>query len=404
MKIPKGFRFGVAEAAIKKPGRLDLALIFSEKDAAIAGVFTTNKIKGAPVKLDIERIKSGKARAIVANSGNANVCNGTRGMRDANEMARIAALGLGVEEETVYIASTGVIGAPLPMERIRPKLSAAAEDTRSGSKNAKKAKNPSCFEDVAAAIMTTDTFPKLAAKSFKAGGREIRIAAVAKGSGMIHPNMATMLCFIITDLNISRAALARALKGSVEKSFNRITVDGDTSTSDTVLIMANGLAGNAQLNASSDGYAQFCRALDAVTSELARMVAKDGEGATKLVEVHVKGAKTKKDALRGAFTIADSPLVKTAINGNDANWGRIMAALGRSGINIEEEKIDIYLGKIKIVGKGMSKGKDAEAGKLLRESKEISLVVDLNLGGESEKVLTCDLTEEYIRINAEYRT
>ncbi|MDA8090571.1 MAG: bifunctional glutamate N-acetyltransferase/amino-acid acetyltransferase ArgJ, partial [Nitrospiraceae bacterium] len=277
-------------------------------------------------------------------------------------------------------------------------------DTRSGSKNAKKAKNPSCFEDVAAAIMTTDTFPKLAAKSFKAGGREVRLAAVAKGSGMIHPNMATMLCFIITDLNISRAALARALKGSVEKSFNRITVDGDTSTSDTVLIMANGLAGNAQLNASSDGYAQFCRALDAVTSELARMVAKDGEGATKLVEVHVKGAKTKKDALRGAFTIADSPLVKTAINGNDANWGRIMAALGRSGINIEEEKIDIYLGKIKIVGKGMSKGKDAEAGKLLRESKEISLVVDLNLGGESEKVLTCDLTEEYIRINAEYRT
>ncbi|MDA8085777.1 MAG: bifunctional glutamate N-acetyltransferase/amino-acid acetyltransferase ArgJ [Nitrospiraceae bacterium] len=395
MKIPKGFSFGVAEAAIKKPGRPDMAVIFSEKEAAIAGVFTTNRIKGAPVKLDIERIKKGRAGAIVVNSGNANVCNGQKGIRDAREMARIAALGLGIDEETVYVASTGVIGTPMPMERIKPVLAAMAKG--SGAL-------VSGFEDVARAMMTTDTFPKYAARSFKLDGREVRIAAVAKGSGMIHPNMATMLCFIITDIGIGKAALNRALRDSVDKSFNRITVDGDTSTSDTVLLMANGLAGNPPVKISSGGYAQFSRALDDITTELARMVARDGEGATKLIEVHVKGAKTKKDALSGAFTIADSPLVKTAFFGNDANWGRIMAALGRSGISIEEEKVDIYMGKIKIVGGGKSKGKDAEAGRLLKASKEISLVVDLNLGVWSEKVLTCDLTDEYVRINAEYRT
>ena len=395
MHIPKGFGFRVAEAAIKKPGRPDLALIYSEKEAAAAGVFTTNKIKGAPVRLDIDRIKDGRARAIIVNSGNANVCNGQKGMRDAREMARIASLGLGVDEKTVYVASTGVIGTPMPMERIRPKIAAMAEDA---------SKYTAGFEDVARAIMTTDTFQKYASRSFKLDGREVRIAAVAKGSGMIHPNMATMLCFIITDMRIGRAALNLALKSSVEKSFNRITVDGDTSTSDTVLIMANGLARNSPVRQSSEGYALFSRALDAITTELARMVARDGEGATKLIEVHVKGAKTQKDALRGAFTIAESPLVKTAFFGNDANWGRIMAALGRSGISIEEEKVDIYMDKIKIVGKGKTTGKDSEAGKLLRESKEISLVVDLHLGTGSEKVLTCDLTGEYIRINAEYRT
>ncbi len=408
MKIPKGFSFNVAEAAIKKSGRPDIALIYSEKEAAIAGAFTTNRIKGAPVKLDIERIKTGKARAIVANSGNANVCNGQKGMKDAREMARIAARGLGVDEGTVYVASTGVIGAPLPMERIKPGLAAMARDLASTS----KPRGLAGLEDAARAIMTTDTFPKYAARSFKLDGKEVRVAAVAKGSGMIHPNMATMLCFIITDLKIGKNELNRALKDSVEKSFNRISVDGDTSTSDTVLIMANGLAGNPPLKRASarflpnrnSPYALFTRALDSITQELARMIVRDGEGATKLIEVHVKGAKTKKDALRGAFTIANSPLVKTAFYGNDANWGRIMGALGRAGIDIEEERVDISLGKIKIVSKGTSKGKDAEAGRLLRESREITLAVDLNLGKESEKVLTCDLTGEYVRINAKYRT
>ncbi len=405
MKIPKGFTFSTAEAGIKKPGRKDLALIYSEEAAAAAGVFTTNKIKGAPVKLDIARIRSGMAQAIIANSGNANVCTGRQGMLDAVEMARLAAEGLGIDEDLVFVCSTGVIGTPLPMDRIRPRIHELAKGVHPAKGiNPVKGRARTSIEDAARAIMTTDTFPKTAAKSFRISGREVRIAAIAKGSGMIHPNMATMLCFIMTDLSIGKGLLQKALKASVEKSFNRITVDGDTSTSDTVLIMANGLAGNPPPAESSGGYAAFRKALDQTTGLLARMVAADGEGATKLIEVLVKGAATKKDALRGAASIANSPLVKTALYGNDANWGRIMMALGKSDIAIEEEKVDIYLKRLKIVGKGMSMGKDDEAGSLLRESKEIKLTVDLNLGPHSEEILTCDLTEQYVRINAEYRT
>ncbi|MDA8387210.1 MAG: bifunctional glutamate N-acetyltransferase/amino-acid acetyltransferase ArgJ [Nitrospiraceae bacterium] len=398
MKIPRGFLFSTAGAGIKKPGRQDLALISSVETAVCAGMFTRNKIKGAPVKLDIERIRSGKARAIIANSGNANVCTGKQGLLDAREMALIAAKGLGIDENLVFVCSTGVIGAPLPMERIRPRIAEMAENIgRAG------------IEDAARAIMTTDTFPKTASKSLRIAGREVRIAGIAKGSGMIHPDMATMLSFIITDLAIGKGAigkglLQRALKASVEKSFNRVTVDGDTSTSDTVLIMANGLAGNPPLTGPGKDYAVFAQALDHVALELAAMVAADGEGATKLIRVLVKGAASKKDALRGAFAVANSPLVKTAFYGNDANWGRIMAALGKSGIAIEEEKVDIHLERLKLVNKGVSTGKDAPAADLLRKNKEIGLTIDLNLGPWSEKVLTCDLTGEYVAINAEYRT
>ena len=403
MKIPKGFLFSAAEAGIKKAkaGRKDLVLIYSEKEAACAGVFTRNRIKGAPVKLDIERIKAGKARAIVANSGNANVCTGRQGLIDAREMARIAAKGLGVDENLVFVCSTGVIGAPLPMERIRPPLYRMAGEAAKG-KGQKGAGLP--IEEAARAIMTTDTFPKTAARSFRISGRQAHMAGIAKGAGMIHPDMATMLSFIVTDLSISVGLLQRALKESAEKSFNRVTVDGDTSTSDTVLIMANGLAGNPVIKKPGKEYDTFKKALDDVAGELAKMVAADGEGATKLIEVTVRGAASKKDALRGAFTVAESPLVKTAVYGNDANWGRIMMALGRSGIAIEEEKVDISLGRIKIVKRGMSMGNDGPAADLLRNSKEIAIVIDLHLGPWDEKVLTCDLTEDYIKINAEYRT
>ena len=393
MKIPRGFLFSTAAAGIKKPGRADLALIYSEAEAACAGMFTTNRIKGAPVKLDIERIRSGRGQAIIANSGNANVCTGRRGMLDAKEMALLAAKELNLDEKLVFVCSTGVIGAPLPMETMRPRIrEMAANAGRSG------------IGDTARAIMTTDTFAKTAAGTFRVSGKEVRIAGVAKGSGMIHPNMATMLCFLMTDISIGRGLLQKALAGSVEKSFNRVTVDGDTSTSDTVLIMANGLAGNPRINRPGKEYDVFKKTLDRITGELARMVARDGEGATKLIEITVKGAAAKKDALRGAATIAGSPLVKTALYGNDANWGRIMAALGRSGISVEEEKVDIYLGRIKIVGKGMSTGRDKEAASLLRKEKEISIIVNLNIGPHSDKVLTCDLTPEYVKINAEYRT
>ncbi|MDA8170104.1 MAG: bifunctional glutamate N-acetyltransferase/amino-acid acetyltransferase ArgJ [Nitrospiraceae bacterium] len=390
---PKGFLFSTEEAAIKKPGRKDLALIYSEKDAAAAGAFTTNSVKGAPVRLCLARISSGRARAIIANSGNANVCTGKQGAKDALEMAGLAAKGLGIDENLVYVCSTGVIGTPLPMERMRPKIRKLAESAGGAS-----------LEDAARAIMTTDTFPKLISKTFRISGREVRIAGIAKGSGMIHPRMATMLCFIMTDLNIGKGLLKKALRESVEKSFNRITVDGDTSTSDTVLMLANGLAGNPSVAAGAKEYKTFRGALDSMTQEFARMIVKDGEGASKLVEVVIKGAASAREALQGAFAVARSPLVKTAICGNDANWGRIMCALGYSGIKMDEGKVDISIGGLKIVNKGTATGKDSEAGRLLSESREITLVIELHAGLFSEKVLTCDLTEEYVRINAEYRT
>jgi glutamate N-acetyltransferase/amino-acid N-acetyltransferase len=391
--LPKGFLLATEEAAIKKPGRKDLLLIYSEAEAAMAGVFTTNKVKGAPVRLCIGRIRSGRGRAIISNSGNANVCTGRRGMRDAREMAGIVARGLSVDERLVHVCSTGVIGAPLPMERIRPKLEGISADLgRAG------------LEEAARAIMTTDTFPKLASKTLRISGKTVRIAAVAKGAGMIHPKMATMLCFIMTDAAVGKGLLKRLLKDAADRTFNRLTVDGDTSTSDTALLMANGLAGNAPVVAGSKDAARFGRALHDICHELARMIARDGEGATKLVEVEVRGAKSAKDAARGAFAVANSLLVKTALYGNDSNWGRIMAALGSSGIAMDEEKTDIYIGKVKIAGRGRATGKDALAGEVLKRSKEVRLSVNLGLGDASDRVLTCDLSEEYVRINAEYRT
>lgn len=396
MIIPRGFLFATEEAAIKKPGRDDLALIYSTADAVMAGAFTTNKIKGAPVKLCLRRIRSGEGRAIVINSGNANVCTGPGGLKDAARMAREAARELSIGERLVYVCSTGVIGTPLPMERVMPGLKRLA--AKAGSAG---------LEEAARAIMTTDTFPKIASKRFRAGGKEVRLAAIAKGAGMIRPDMATMLCFVITDMAIGRRPLAAALKNAVEGSFNRISVDGETSTSDTVLIMANGLAGNPLVTGTkSAGFVAFKEALDAVTSSLARMIVKDGEGATKLVEIELIGAASAGDALKGAFAIAHSPLVKTAIYGNDANWGRIMSALGASGIRIKEQKVDIFLERLKIVAKGTPLGKDKEAEEILKKNSEIKITVNLNLGPASrkEKVLTCDLTEEYVKINARYRT
>lgn len=391
--LPKGFLISTASAGIKRPGRTDIALVYSETDAACAGVFTQNKVKGNPVKLDMERIRSGRGRGIVANSGNANVANGKTGLPDAREMARIPAHILGVPEELMYVCSTGVIGAPMPMEKIKPALKSAALKPGSAT-----------LEDAAQAIMTTDKFQKISSKTIILNGKRARIAAIAKGAGMIHPKMATMLCFIITDVNIGSDLLDAALRQAADKSFNRLTVDGDTSTSDTVLILANGLCGNPALKAGSREFEAFSAALDTITLELARMIAKDGEGASKMIEVVIKGAASKEDATAAAYAIAKSPLVKTAIYGNDANWGRIIAAIGYSGAQMEEEKVDIWLDRLKIVSRGTSRGKDREAGALLRSKKEITITADLRLGSASERVLTCDLTEEYIKINAEYRT
>ncbi|MDA8214266.1 MAG: bifunctional glutamate N-acetyltransferase/amino-acid acetyltransferase ArgJ [Nitrospiraceae bacterium] len=392
MNTPKGFLFSAVEAAIKKPGRKDLALIFSEGEAVVSGMFTKNNIKAAPVRLDMKLIKSGKGQAIIVNSGNANACTGKQGMKDAVEMAELAATALGLKPNNAYVCSTGVIGTLMPMERIRPKVSELANNLGKAS-----------IDNVAAAIMTTDTFPKTISKRIKIDGKTITISGVCKGAGMICPDMATMLCFIMTDANIEKSALNKALKIAVQKSFNRITIDGDMSTNDTVLVMANGMVGNKPIKANSKDFEVFAKAVSDITYELSRMIVKDGEGATKLVEIEIRNAKSDKDAEKGAFAIANSMLVKTAIYGNDANWGRIMAALGYSGIAIKEEKTEIFFNGLKIVTKGMGIGKDKEANEKLK-SKEIKIVVDLHLGKGTAKVLTCDLTEDYVKINAEYRT
>ena len=390
--IPKGFLFSTVEAAIKKPGRKDLALIYSEAEANTAGMFTSNKVKAAPVKLDMKRIRSGRGQAIIVNSGNANACTGKKGMEDAVEMTRLVAHRLKMKSSLVYVCSTGVIGTPMPMDRITAKISGLMENF-----------GKSAIEDVAAAIMTTDTFPKILRKKVRIGSKVGNIAGICKGAGMICPHMATMLCFIMTDISVNQQTLNRALKDSVKKSFNRITIDGDMSTNDTVLIMANGMIGNEELSERSEAYAAFKKSLDEITYGLSRLIALDGEGATKLVEIDLKGAKSEADAEKAAFAVANSNLVKTAIYGNDSNWGRIMAAIGYSGIDMKEEKVDIYFGRVKAVDKGLTTGRDTEAAKVLK-GKNIKIVIDLHLGKYAAKVLTCDMTEEYIRINADYRT
>lgn len=390
--IPKGFLFSTAEAAIKKPGRKDLALIYSKVEANIAGMFTTNKVKAVPVRLDMKRIKGGRGQAIVVNSGNANACTGKKGMEDAAEMANLVAHGLKIKPAFVFVSSTGVIGTPMPMDRIRPNISELI-------KNLGKA----VIEDVAGAIMTTDTFPKIVRKKVKIKGKTGSIVGICKGAGMICPRMATMLCFIMTDIAVHRKALDKVLDESVKKSFNRITVDGDMSTNDTVLIMANGMLGNEEITEKSESYAAFRNSLSGVTYELSKLIAMDGEGATKFIEIEVKGARNEADAEKAAFAVGNSNLVKTAMYGNDANWGRIMAALGYSGIDIKEEKVDIYFSKVKMVSKGMTTGKDKEAGDVLRQ-KQVKIIINLHTGKASAKVLTCDMTEQYVRVNADYRT
>jgi glutamate N-acetyltransferase/amino-acid N-acetyltransferase len=390
--IPKGFLFSIVEAAIKKPGQKDLALIYSEVEANIAGTFTTNKIKAAPVKLDMKKIRSGRGQAIIVNSGNANACTGEKGMKDAVETVRLVAQGLHIKPSLVYVCSTGVIGMPMPMERIRPRIPVLIDNLGNSS-----------IEEVAEAIMTTDTFPKIVKKKIRIASRTGSIAGICKGAGMIWPHMATMLCFIMTDVAVSQRTLDKVLNDAVKDSFNRITVDGDMSTNDTALIMANGIIGNPQVTEKSESYHVFKNALCEVTHELSRLIVKDGEGASKFIEIEVKGARSIIEAEKAAFAVANSKLVKAAIYGSDANWGRIMTALGYSGITVKEEKVDIYFGKIRIVNKGLSTGRDKEANEVLKR-KDIKIVIDLHLGRSSAQVLTCDLTEEYIRVNAAYRT
>ncbi len=389
--IPEGYLFSVAQAHIKYEGRNDMGLILSEKTAQVAGVFTKNLVKAAPVIISRKRIRKGMARAILVNSGNANACTGEQGTRDALELSRELSEMLNLPENEILIASTGVIGAPLPVERMKGALSGLISGL-----------NSQRLPELAKAIMTTDTFEKLYSTVFTIGRESFTVTGVAKGAGMIAPDMATMLSFIITDAMVTGDALKRALKEVVEDTFNSITVDGDMSTNDTVILMANGAKGGPCI--SKKYYRVFRDALYEVMDALARMIASDGEGATRLITIMVEGAVTKKDARKAALTIANSPLVKTAIYGRDANWGRIMAALGRSGARIHQEKTGISINGIEIVKNGLSTGRDSDAQKTMSEQEEVVIKVSLGLGRQTYRVYTCDLTEEYIRINAEYRT
>jgi glutamate N-acetyltransferase/amino-acid N-acetyltransferase len=390
--IIQGFKASAVAAGLKKGGGRDLALIFSEKVSVAAGVFTTNRVEAAPVILSRENIQDGKVRAIIANSGNANACTGKDGLENARRTADLVAGELGIKPGEVLVASTGVIGVPLPMDLIGP---AIPDLGRTLSQEG--------LSHMAEAIMTTDSFPKISRFKGVAGGKPYHILGIAKGAGMIMPDMATMLCFILSDIRIDTDELRKAVSSSVATTFNRISVDGDTSTNDMVLVMANGLTGNGAL--SSGDYERFQKGLIFVMDELATMIVRDGEGATKLISLKIKGAATDMDALAAARAIANSSLVKTAFYGQDPNWGRIMAVLGRSGIRMREEDVSIWVDDVKIVVGGLGNGYDSEteAAKRMAE-KEFSVTIDLHQGEYEDRILTCDLTHDYITINAEYRT
>jgi glutamate N-acetyltransferase/amino-acid N-acetyltransferase len=389
-----GYKAWGISCGIKKSEKKDLAIIYSDREATVAGVFTKNRVKAAPVLLDMARVKSGKGQVIVANSGCANACTGKRGLADARETSEAAARELGIKPEAVLVASTGVIGEFLPLTKVATGIATAA-----GLLSA------TGWEQAAEAIMTTDIYPKLSIVQEEIGGKTVTVAGIAKGSGMIHPNMATMLCFIVTDAAVPAPLLRKALIASTEKSFNSITVDGDMSTNDMILCMANGAAGNKRIAAGSKEFKKFQACLDAVARALARQVVRDGEGATKFVEIEVRNAKNPVEAKRAAMTVAKSSLVKTALFGEDANWGRIMAALGYSGVEMDEARTDIYIGKAKLVEKGLGLGKaaDREASLALKQ-REVQVVVDLHKGKGNATVWTCDLSYEYVKINAAYRS
>jgi glutamate N-acetyltransferase/amino-acid N-acetyltransferase len=389
-----GFKAWGIHSGIKKNGKKDLAIIYADREATVAGVFTKNRVKAACLLLNAARVKSGKGRAIIANSGCANACTGKRGFADARATAEIAAGELGVKPDSVYVASTGVIGEFLPMPKIATGIATAVGLL-----------STSGWEQAAEAIMTTDIYPKLSIVQEEIGGKTVTVAGIAKGSGMIHPNLATMLCFIVTDANVSASMLKKALLASTDRSFNNITVDGETSTNDMILCMANGAAGNKRPAAGSRELKKFQACLDAVARSLAKQVVRDGEGATKFVELEVRGAKNPVEAKRAAMTVAKSSLVKTALFGEDANWGRIMASLGNAGVEMDESRTDIYVGKAKLVEKGLGQGKAADRDAALAlKQREIQIIVDLHKGKASATVWSCDMSYEYIKINAAYRS
>lgn len=378
---------------MKKDGKKDLAIVCSEDIAAAAGVFTKNVVKGHSLQVTMEHIKNGYANAVIINSGNANACVGEQGYRDAKEICSLAAGLLECGPEDILVGSTGVIGLPLDMEAVRKGVEEAIEGME-----------PDGGHDAQEAIMTTDLLPKEIAVEIDIQGTKVIIGGMAKGSGMIHPDMATMIGILTTDANISRSLLDKALKEAVGHTFNRVSVDGDTSVCDMVVVLANGLADNPAIVAEDETYEAFKKALEHVCTYLSRLIASDGEGATKLIEVTVSGARSAADAYKAVSSVARSPLVKTAMFGEDANWGRILTAVGYSGAVFNPDSVDIFLGELMVCGSGAAVPFDEAAAEGILKEKEISIRIDLKDGDFSDRIWTCDFSYDYVKINGSYRS
>jgi glutamate N-acetyltransferase/amino-acid N-acetyltransferase len=389
LTLPLGFKAAGIAAGIKKSGAPDMALIVSEKPAAAAGLFTTNTMKAAPVQVSQDHIRGGKIRAIVANSGNANACTGKQGLRDAKETTRLVASSLGIKAGEVLVCSTGVIGFPLPMDKVRPGIKSLAANLSAKGGNA-----------AADGIRTTDKYPKRATVLLKIGGKTVTITAMAKGAGMIQPGMATMLCFILTDAAVGAAALKRCVRDAIGATFNAISVDGDMSTNDTVFLLANGASGASPK--SSKDWKRFCGAVQALAMDLALKIVRDGEGATKVIAVNVKRARNDGEANNIARAVANSLLVKTCWAGDYPNWGRIMAAVGYAKAKSVGDTLDIYYDGVRAVRNGISAGADVSRLSRIQKQERFDLTIDLRIGKGRATVYTCDIGHEYIDVNVDY--
>jgi glutamate N-acetyltransferase/amino-acid N-acetyltransferase len=392
-RVP-GFLFSGISAGIKKDGRRDLGLIYSEIPAQVAGLFTTNAVKAAPVQLDMKRIRGGLCQAVLVNSGNANACTGMAGLRNAQAVSKGIAKALRIGESRVLVSSTGVIGAPLPVKKIAEGIPELLQTL-----------SPDGFMKTVEAIMTTDTFPKVEVATCRIGGKQVKLCGMIKGAGMICPNVATMLSFLMTNASIPSPLLQRMLKKVAEGSYNRITIDGDTSTNDTVLLLANGKADHPSIHRMDRDGEVFQSMLSEVCQNLTKSLVKDGEGATKFIEIEVRGTRNLDDAKRAAYAVAHSPLVKTAFFGEDANWGRILCALGHSGARINPNQIDVFFDRSPIVRDGMGVGGQLEerAAQVIKKQ-SFKVTVDLHQGKHQFSVLTTDLSLDYVKINASYRS
>ena len=391
--FPQGFKAAGIKAGIKKSGNLDVAVIYTEREAAVAGVFTQNAVAAAPVFASKKVVATGTAHAIAANAGCANACTGVQGEKDARAMQEITAAALGCTPEDVLVASTGVIGVNLPMDKMEAGLKAAvAALSADGSANAGNA------------IITTDTYSKSCATEVTLGGKQVRFGAIAKGSGMIQPNMATMLAFITTDAAIDGKLLQKALSEVVEISFNMISIDGDMSTNDMAVVLANGAAGNAKITAEGADYEAFKATLAEICKGLSQRIASDGEGATKFLTVHVTGTKSFADAKTIAMSVAKSPLVKTAFFGEDPNWGRVICAVGYAGVPMNPETTVVKFGGIPVYAHGVGADYDEAALKKVMGEHDIVIDIDMGMGTQEATVWTCDFSYEYVKINGEYHT